>query len=326
MLTYWNDYPTIQKKLQIVCSLIEQRLVSRNQTIQETLTEFSAAGGKYLRPAFFFLFSEFGDQQKQNEQQLYAVAASLELLHMATLIHDDIIDDSPLRRGVETIQSRYGKDIAVYTGDLLFTEFFDLVIQAMNGSEYLAINAQSMRRLLLGELDQMNLRYNSTQSIEDYLLSINGKTAELFWLACQEGAYFGKAAPEIVELAGKIGRNIGIAFQAFDDILDYTAEEATLKKPILEDLAQGVYTIPLLLAKETHPDIFLPYLEKRETISREETQQVADLVVEHGGVVQAIAFAKSYTDQALADIAKLPESFAKSQLLHLAEEMLHRAY
>lgn len=326
MLTYWNDYPTIQKKLQIVCSLIEQRLVSRNQTIQETLTEFSAAGGKYLRPAFFFLFSEFGDQQKQNEQQLYAVAASLELLHMATLIHDDIIDDSPLRRGVETVQSRYGKDIAVYTGDLLFTEFFDLVIQAMNGSEYLAINAQSMRRLLLGELDQMNLRYNSTQSIEDYLLSINGKTAELFWLACQEGAYFGKAAPEIVELAGKIGRNIGIAFQAFDDILDYTAEEATLKKPILEDLAQGVYTIPLLLAKETHPDIFLPYLEKRETISREETQQVADLVVEHGGVVQAIAFAKSYTDQALADIAKLPESFAKSQLLHLAEEMLHRAY
>lgn len=326
MLTYWNDYPTIQKKLQIVCSLIEQRLVSRNQTIQETLTEFSAAGGKYLRPAFFFLFSEFGDQQKQNEQQLYAVAASLELLHMATLIHDDIIDDSPLRRGVETVQSRYGKDIAVYTGDLLFTEFFDLVIQAMNGSEYLAINAQSMRRLLLGELDQMNLRYNSTQSIEDYLLSINGKTAELFWLACQEGAYFGKAAPEIVELAGKIGRNIGIAFQAFDDILDYTAEEATLKKPILEDLAQGVYTIPLLLAKETHPDIFLPYLEKRETISREETQQVADLVVEHGGVVQAIAFAKSYTDQALADIAKLPESFAKNQLLHLAEEMLHRAH
>ena len=119
------------------------------------------------------------------------VAASLEMLHMATLIHDDIIDDSPLRRGNITIQSKYSKDVAVYTGDVLFTKFFEFLISVMNGSEYLAYNAQTTKRILLGELNQMTIRFKLDETIYDYLRSIKGKTAELFWLACKEGAYYG---------------------------------------------------------------------------------------------------------------------------------------
>jgi len=283
MLSYWNDYPTIQNKLQIVCSLIEEQLQVRNKEIQDTLIEFANSGGKYLRPAYFFFFTELGEKSKQDQKQLTQVAASIEILHMATLIHDDIIDDSPLRRGNITVQSKYGKDIAVYAGDLLFTQFFDLLTQAMNGSRYLEINAASMKRLLLGELDQMHSRFNKRETIEDYLCSINGKTAELFWLACIQGAHFGKTSEEIESLAGEIGRDIGLAFQIYDDILDYTAEQHILQKPILEDLAQGVYTLPLILANQEHPEIFAPYLAKERSLSLEDAQKVAELVVSYGG-------------------------------------------
>ena len=326
MLSYWNNYPTIQNKLQTVCSLIEEQVKVRNKDVQHTLIDFSKAGGKYLRPAFFLLFASFGNEQEQDEEQLIKIAASVELLHMATLIHDDIIDDSPLRRGVITVQAKYGKDIAVYTGDLLFTVFFEIIIEAMNGSKFLAINARSMKRLLLGELDQMETRYNTNETIRDYLRSVNGKTAELFWLACMQGAHFGHADATTKRLAGRIGRNIGIAFQAYDDILDYTSEEEVLQKPILEDLSQGVYTIPLLLAKEANPEVFLPFLEKKQHITVEETQQVADLVVQYGGVDKAKEFARRFTEKALADIDQLPDCQAKEWLEELTFLLLARNY
>lgn len=110
----------------------------------------------------------------------------------------------------------------------------------------------------------MHLRYNQQQGIHHYLRAISGKTAELFKLASKEGAYFGGAEKEVVRLAGHIGFNIGMTFQILDDILDYTADKKTFNKPVLEDLAQGVYSLPLLLAIEENPDIFKPILDKKQ--------------------------------------------------------------
>ncbi|KAF1295606.1 farnesyl pyrophosphate synthetase [Enterococcus sp. JM4C] len=326
MLDYWNNYPTIQEKLKAVCSTIESQVQVRNQEIQEALTNLAQAGGKMLRPALFLLFSEVGDSTKQDQEQLIKVAASLEILHMATLIHDDIIDDSPLRRGIITVQAEYGKDVAVYTGDLLFTVFFDLLSDAMNGSEFLHTNARAMRRLLLGELDQMQVRFDQNQTLNDYLRSINGKTAELFWLSCIEGAHFGKCSPETQQLAGRIGRNIGVAFQVYDDILDYVADSEQLKKPVLEDLAQGVYTLPLLLAKEDHPEVFAPYLDKKAAITVEEAQKVSALVLEYDGVDKAKEFALEFTEKALDEIDLLPDSPGKTMIKQLTSELLGREY
>lgn len=326
MLTYWNNYPTIHRKLQTVCSLIENRLKVDNSDIQEALIEMSQAGGKFLRPAFFFFFADLGDESKQDSDPLIKIAASLELLHMATLIHDDIIDDSPLRRGVTTIQARFGKDVAVYTGDLLFTVFFDLIIETMNGSEYLAINAKAMKELLVGELNQMASRYQSNGTVENYLRNINGKTAELFSLACLEGAAFGKSSPEVIEQASEIGRNIGMAFQIFDDILDFTSNKKDLKKPILEDFVQGVYTLPLLLAKEANPEVFLPYFEKGNQVTLEEAQEVMNLVVTHGGVKQAKKRAQQYTNAAMDSIDQLPKGPTRKALKKLTTQLLIRTY
>ena len=324
MTNYWNDFPNIQHSLTETCILIEKKMEIRNKEIEHALIELTYSGGKLLRPAFFFLFSQLGTPEKQDKEQLIKIAASLEILHMATLIHDDIIDDSPLRRGSITVQSQYGKDIAVYAGDLLFTDFFELLADTMNGSSFLRVNAKAMKRLLLGELDQMQNRYNQKMTLSDYLKSVVGKTAELFSLSCLEGAHFGHSSIEIERLAKRIGRHVGIAFQVYDDILDYSTTTEILKKPVLEDLAQGVYTLPLLCALEKDPERFTPYLDKKAAITTVEAQTVASLVHELNGVEDAKRFAAKVTQKALTDIDKLPACLVKKQLIQLTELLLTR--
>jgi len=323
MASYWNKYPELDKQIKQVKKLIEQRLQVRNAEISQAVSQLAQAGGKYLRPAFFFLFTNFGTD-KQDSQKLTKIAASLEILHMATLIHDDIIDDSPLRRGTISIQAQFGKDIAVYTGDLLFTIFFDLTLETMNGSPYLQVNANAMKKILLGELDQMYLRYNQEQSLRDYLRSTSGKTAELFRLASLEGAYFSGASQSVINRAGRIGLNIGLAFQMLDDILDYTASKDEFNKPVVEDLNTGVYTLPLLLALKENPAAFKPYLDKRNQMTVADMNQVAQLVRDLGGVDQARSLARKFTQKALDDIKLLPKSKSQKQLAQLTTYLLKR--
>lgn len=326
MLDIWSHYPNVAQKLSTVSSLINEHLSSNNPDVQQLLTESAQERGKMLRPGLFLLFSELGEKDKQDEEKLLKVAASLEILHKATLIHDDIIDDSPLRHGVVTIQSNFGKDVAVYAGDLLFTAFFELLIDTMNGTSLMQDNATAMKKLLFGELGQMHARFNQQQTIENYVENIKGKTAELFRLACLEGAYFGKSSSEISTNAASIGENIGIAFQIYDDILDYTSSSKILKKPVLEDLAQGVYTSPLLFALAKDPLAFAPFLDKKQNISLEEIKKVGNLVHKLDGVKDAIAFAKSYTEKALADIDKLPKNDVTSSIQKLTHSLLNRKF
>ncbi|MHC5250183.1 polyprenyl synthetase family protein [Enterococcus sp. LJL90] len=326
MFSYWDQYPNINTRLTEVCQLIEQRLTVRNREISAAFLKMNRSGGKLLRPAFFYIFAEMGENAPEDAQNLVKVAASLELLHMASLIHDDIIDDSPLRRGAITLQSEFGKDIAVYAGDYLFTVFFELVTEAIDNQQLLLRNARSMKNLLLGELDQMNSRFNAEETLADYFQTIDGKTAELFALSCLEGAYFAGLTAEVQQLAENIGRNIGLAFQIYDDILDYTATSAELHKPILEDLAQGVYTLPLLLAKEKNPAAFSFYFEKGHLISEAEAKKIAQLVVANDGVLAAKKYANDFSAQALADIEKLPAGKSKKQLLKLTKLLLKRSH
>ncbi|MGT2933433.1 polyprenyl synthetase family protein [Streptococcus catagoni] len=324
MARYWSKYPEIEKEINEVCSLIESRTQVRNEEIEEAIIQLSQAGGKYLRPAFFFLFTRFGNQKQENQTRLVKIAASLEILHMATLIHDDVIDDSPLRRGKPTIQTSFGKDVAVYTGDYLFTLFFELILESMEGTPFMGRNAKSMKKILIGELDQMHLYYNQEQSIRDYLRSISGKTAELFKLASQEGAYFGGASEEIVQLAGRIGYYIGMTFQILDDILDYTADQKRFNKPILEDLSNGVYSLPLLFAMKESPQAFRPLLNKKKDLSAEDIQSISDMVLTYKGVDKAQDLARKYTEKAISHIKKLPASKSQKQLLELTNHLLKR--
>lgn len=319
------NYPIVENGTEQVRNLLLKSVNKNNSEVEQALTDMLTAGGKMLRPAIFLLFNEFGPEPKNSDKQI-KIAASIEILHMATLIHDDIIDDSPLRRGVASVQAKLGKDVAVYAGDLLFTKFFQFINETMNGTDFMKINADAMEQILIGELIQKANRFNPNNLIETYLETVTGKTAELFRLACLEGAYFGGATESIVETAAEIGKNIGIAFQINDDILDYTSDQKTLKKPILEDLAEGVYTLPLLLALKKDSSKFKALLDKNHQLTTGDVENIVADVTQLGGIEKAIQYAESYTNQAEKLIASLPTSKAKMVLNKAIKKMLTRKF
>ncbi|MDT2599683.1 polyprenyl synthetase family protein [Enterococcus hulanensis] len=324
MLDYWNEYPKIQENLIQVKKLISQRLVINNKSIEEAITKFSSTGGKMIRPALFFLFADFGDKKEQ--EQLVKIAASLELLHSATLVHDDIIDDSPTRRGLPSVQSRFGKDVAVYTGDFMYTSYFELLAECMSHTPFLLKNAQAMKKVLQGELTQMTCTFDPDQTIGDYLRNINGKTAELIRLSCHEGAYFGGSDKKLQSRAKRIGSAIGLAFQIYDDILNFSLKLGNDQKPILTDVQQGIFTLPLLIARDNQPEVIRPYLEHPETLSRQELIQLAYYVDSFGGIAGALDFAEKLTKKALNEIQELPDGKSKEILKTVAVQLLERSY
>ena len=270
---------------------------------------------------FFIIFKIWYDR---SDKKRYRMAASLEILHVATLVHDDIIDDSPVRRSMPSVQALYGQDIAVYTGDFLFTVYFHLLANATNDLKTISLNAQSMKRILVGELDQMNLRYNTNITVKQYFQHIKGKTAQLFEFSCYEGAHYSHA-PKTVQLQAKrIGYNIGMAFQIMDDILDYKSTQEDMQKPVFEDMKNGYYTLPLILAMNENREAFLPYLEKKTELSNQEMKEVQQLIEKYKGIEKAEMIAERFTNKALTSIKKLPDIVEKDILYHVTEVLLDR--
>lgn len=317
----WEHYPLINEQLNQVSQLINDQIKMADPKLQTAIKTMLTNGGKYLRPSICLLFARLGSHY--DDQRIIKVASSLEILHTATLVHDDIIDDSPKRRGRVSVQAQFGKDVAVYAGDYLFTVFFDLITETMANSKYLSLNAKTMRQILNGELDQMNHRFDRERTVEEYLNSVRGKTAALFRLAALEGAEFGQSSASIINLAGRIGENIGISFQIVDDLLDYSNDHH-LNKPVLEDLATGVYSLPLILAMSNNPSAFT-VLDKGRQLTEEDMQNVGELVRQNSGLKDAQALAKRYTDLALSDINKLPDGQVKVLLKKLTKRLLKRS-
>lgn len=321
---YFLADPELARALQSVSDLIDHRIQINNPDLQKALRRMASNGGKYLRPAFCLLFAKIINPNDWSSKRLIKVAASLEVLHMATLIHDDVIDDSPERRGAVSIQAAFGKDTAVYAGDLLFTVFFDLLVEAMSGSPFLRTNALAMRHILAGELGQMDLRFNQHQTLLQYFHNVNGKTATLFSLAAQEGVYFGGGDEQTTRLARRIGRLIGISFQILDDTLDYS-DGSQLNKPVLEDLATGVYSLPLLLVLQEHRDELAPILNKGRQMTMADMQDVQAIVKKYHGSQQAQAIAGKFTNKALGLIDQLPKSRSQQLLKNMTHKLLTRS-
>ena len=316
----WLQYPELAKDIEKVKHNLQDKISVDYPDLQAALSKMASNGGKFLRPAFFLLFTKLtaDSQNRVDDKKLIDIATSLEVLHMSTLIHD-----SPKRRGEVSVQSQFGKDIAVYAGDYLFTVFFDLITDNVLDTPFFKINSRTMKKILLGELNQMKHRYNTQQTFLNYLRNVNGKTAYLFRLASAEGAYFGGASSQTVSLATRIGQNIGISFQILDDILDYS-DASRLNKPTLEDLATGVYSLPLLLVLNEDSDELHTLLAKKQDLTLPEIQRIQALVVELGGVEKAKDLAAKFTNKALIDIDKLPDSTAKKKLAKLTKVLLKR--
>lgn len=320
----WESYPTLKKELHSTLKLMNATVKLPNKEVEKAVLAMIRSGGKMLRPAYQLLFSQFGDEKDQ--KKTIALAAAIELLHTATLIHDDIVDEAVTRRNLPTIKTQFGNHTAVYAGDYLFVCCFKLLSTYASSLNSIQSNVKSMEKVLSGELGQLNNRYDLQMTIDQYIENISGKTAELFALSCFVGAYESGTSEHFAKKCYSIGKNIGIAFQIVDDILDYSQSSETLGKPVLEDVRQGVYSLPLLYAFKKNKADLLPYLEKKEQITNEDIQMIYQLVHSAQGVSSAQQLAQHYTKKALIEIQQLPDNalHTKQNLLLITKTILNR--
>jgi heptaprenyl diphosphate synthase len=321
MSNFWDKYTTIQKELQNVKKVMEQSARCSQGSMEDSLLELMNSGGKMLRPAFVIIGGGFGDT---NPKRIHNLAAVIEMLHMATLIHDDIIDNASTRRGALTTQARYGKTFAVFMGDYLFAKCFTLLSKNTSMENMRSIS-KVISRICAGEIEQFSSRFSTEVSVNQYLRRIAAKTAALFSLSLYVGSHESGCSEKLSRSLMSIGYNIGMAFQIIDDILDYEGNEKVVGKPLGNDIKQGIFTIPLLYALKKDKRRLGKLISKKD-YSDEDIDDIIDIVKELDGVDKAKRLAERYTEKAFKGISRLPDCESKGILLEVTKSLLSRNY
>ncbi|WP_270457907.1 polyprenyl synthetase family protein [Lactobacillus gasseri] len=326
--TFWDNFPQVQKDMIEISHIILKHVNSVPGLLGQALEDTFAVPGKMLRPACVMLFGAFGPDADQKHDELQKIATSIETLHNATLIHDDIIDESSMRHGRPSIQTKYGKHIAVYAGDYLFALSLTLLSENAQSLHSVIADGKTMQNILVGETEQYNNAYNIDISEKEYLDQIKGKTGVLFGLACFIGAYESGIKVTKALKAKKFGEYLGQAFQLRDDILDYTTTSSTFKKPVLLDVKDGIYSGPLIFALQNDDNNHLHELVKMgKDLTQDQLHEIENLVNHLGGVERAQKLADQYTEKALASLKKhWPDNENRALIEQLTGRLLKRQY
>ncbi|EFJ69190.1 polyprenyl synthetase [Lactobacillus paragasseri JV-V03] len=326
--TFWDSFPQVQKDIIEINQIILKHVNSVPGLLGQALEDTFAVPGKMLRPACVMLFGAFGPDADQKQDELKKIATSIETLHNATLIHDDIIDESSMRHGRPSIQTKYGKHIAVYAGDYLFALSLTLLSENAQSLHSVIADGKTMQNILVGETEQYNNAYNINISEKEYLNQIKGKTGVLFGLACFIGAYESGIKVTKALKAKQFGEYLGQAFQLRDDILDYTTTSSTFKKPVLLDVKDGIYSGPLIFALQNDNNNHLHELVKMgKDLTQDQLHEIENLVNHLGGVERAQKLADQYTEKALASLKKhWPDNENRALIEQLTGRLLKRQY
>jgi len=243
------SYGSVQKDL----ALVEDALAALRDVdfapLAEMMDVVLGGGGKRLRPALALLAGKFG---RYNLELLVPLAASIELLHTATLVHDDVIDNATTRRGRPTANSLFRNTTTIMLGDYMFAHAADFVARTGN-VRVIRLFSQTLMSITRGEIGQDMAAFDARQTVDHYLHRISGKTASLFAAACEGGAAVTDAAEDRVQALRQYGHSLGMAFQIVDDILDFMGDEDEMGKPVGSDLMQGTLTLPSLLLMDRYP-------------------------------------------------------------------------
>ncbi|MDK7952837.1 polyprenyl synthetase family protein [Lactobacillus paragasseri] len=326
--TFWDSFPQVRKDMIEINQIILKHINSVPGLLGQALEDTFAVPGKMLRPACVMLFGAFGPDATQKHDELQKIATSIETLHNATLIHDDIIDESSMRHGRPSIQTKYGKHIAVYAGDYLFALSLTLLSENAQSLHSVIADGKTMQNILVGETEQYNNAYNINISEKEYLNQIKGKTGVLFGLACFIGAYESGIKVTKALKAKQFGEYLGQAFQLRDDILDYTTTSSTFKKPVLLDVKDGIYSGPLIFALQNDDNNHLHELVKMgKDLTQDQLHEIENLVNHLGGVERAQKLADQYTEKALASLKKhWPDNENRALIEQLTGRLLKRQY
>lgn len=306
---------------------MEEELIRTIDTGQPLLKEASGhlihAGGKRLRPAFVLLV---GSCFTTRLERLIPMAVALELVHMATLVHDDVIDNSLSRRGRDTVKARFGNRISIYSGDYILAKAL-YIVGEYNRADLLAIVSEASVKVCEGEIVQLQTCFDVGQGIKDYLRRIERKTALLMSLACQMGALLAEAPPAKVNAMRLFGYNLGMSFQITDDILDFTADESILGKPTGSDIRQGIITLPALYALRCSPaSSELRSILSSPDMVAEQSEKALKLVIRSGGIEYSQQMAERYIAKAQKMLTLVPESQARTALSRIADFICERKY
>ena len=316
---------TIYAPIREQLSLVENRLRNLSDTaipeLEPLLDHALSHGGKRVRPALTLLAASFFPLEPENPVKM---ATGVELLHLATLIHDDTVDDADLRRGRASVSGRWGKQVAVLLGDYLFATSATLVCDTGN-LRVVRRFAETIMELASGEIIEYFNTFNPRQEMERYYDRIYRKTASLFRTASETGAVLSRAGEEQVQALSDYGYNIGMAFQIVDDLLDLQGTEAELGKPVGNDLLHGVLTLPTIMLLERYPvDNPIPTLF-REPETDGKLQQTLDMINNSTIIADCFAVVREYCDQATRTLQTLPDCPGKDSLQALAGYIRERS-
>lgn len=311
----------LEEELSLLDEELKKAVFTRIKLVKNPLIEMISSGGKRLRPALVLACARFG---RYDAKKVMPLATAVELIHTATLVHDDIIDDSPLRRGVPSIQSRLGKDVAVFTGDFIFCRVFEL-LTSLNDFNILHRTSKVMYKICEGEIKQREDLFDTNITFRNYLRRIQRKTALLFGLSCELGAMVAEAPVKTVRALYNYGIKIGTAFQLTDDLLDITGNEKRLGKPAGVDVREGVITLPAIFALQTSPEKEeLRYILQKKSHTSGEIEKALDIVRNSGGVEYTRNLAERYIKKAIDLIKTLPDIPMKKVLIDVSEYINYR--
>jgi heptaprenyl diphosphate synthase len=286
------------------------------------MADLFAAGGKRVRPALVLLSARCGSYDLD---RLTPAAMAVELTHAATLVHDDVIDRSPVRRGRPTVAASLGDEPAIVIGDFYFAKAYEHAART-DSTEVVGILAQAVMEICAGEVRQQAIRYRYSTGVDEYMQRIESKTATLLAASCDIGSALAGVSPGQRSALHEYGRMLGLAFQIADDVLDYLASEGEIGKPIGKDVIEGFATLPLMIAMEDASvanQLKTVLVDGRE-LSLQEAPAVVDLVRRSGAPQRALERAQQYASAASRQLDAIPATDVRDALAALAGYVVSR--
>ena len=316
----------VLEDLQQLKPLLKNYLSAKTESSRKILQHVFASEGKLVRPAMFFLVSRMLSYRGKH---LMPIAAVCEYVHTASLLHDDVVDSSKLRRNKPTSNSIWGDESAVLVGDLIYSTASELMANT-GYLELVKIFAASIKKMSEGELLQLEHIFSLDISKETYFTVLGGKTAVLMGAACRAAGILAEAPESQKNALENFGYSLGIAFQLIDDALDYRSKQTVFGKEIYADLSEGKVTLPLILLQEQAKPNEIEALQQifaKDHIGNSDVQYVATLVKKYNTSEQVLDIARSYTQKALGLLTEFfPPSDERSHLENLAKSLVYRSY
>ena len=312
----------LARRLDLVEKLLFAHVEGEYPFVNETSRHLIVAGGKRLRPVLTLLAANYGST---GERQVIEAAVVCELTHLATLYHDDVMDEAPLRRGVESANERWGNAVAILTGDYLFAKASDLLADL--GPEAVRLQARTFERLVIGQIMETQGPQDGTDPIEHYISVIADKTGSLFGTSIRFGALLSGASSQIVEALTTFGEEIGIAFQLADDVIDIASQTNESGKTPGTDLREGVPTlVTLLVQKANRPEDQKLIASLAAPISDEnEVAEVLAALRAHPALDEARTIALQYAENSRKLLSVLPVNETTSAFLTLCDSLVTRS-